>query len=182
MRVWVDPIKLAARGDDGGGSAGRDQSAPTSCPRRARPKNVYVASPITAAVRRCRRRRLSAHCRCSSDGRQRGAAARRSPGGTGRRKHRRALITFNGTRPEPSWPFSRLRPPIRLTTAAADPEELVPMIQETLPARHDDRACVYDSTEQISASIEEVFKTIGEAVAHRGCRSSCSSSAPSARC
>ncbi|TIT17443.1 MAG: multidrug efflux protein, partial [Mesorhizobium sp.] len=49
-----------------------------------------------------------------------------------------------------------------LTTAEAI-HEIVPTIQETLPLGMTIEI-VYDSTEQISASIEEVFKTIGEAV------------------
>ncbi|RUZ09631.1 multidrug efflux protein, partial [Mesorhizobium sp. M7A.F.Ca.CA.002.15.1.1] len=50
-----------------------------------------------------------------------------------------------------------------LTTAAAL-TKLVPQIQETLPKGMTIEV-VYDATGQISASIEEVFKTIGEAVA-----------------
>ncbi|TGS33439.1 multidrug efflux protein, partial [bacterium M00.F.Ca.ET.180.01.1.1] len=50
-----------------------------------------------------------------------------------------------------------------LTTAAAV-TKLVPVIQETLPKGMTIEV-VYDATGQISASIEEVFKTIVEAVA-----------------
>ncbi len=56
----------------------------------------------------------------------------------------------------------------------------LPAINATLPEGMQIEL-VYDSTETISASIEEVFKTIGEAVAIV-VSSSCSSSARSARC
>ena len=38
MRVWIDPIRLAARKRDGGRGAGRHQHPPTSCRLPARPR------------------------------------------------------------------------------------------------------------------------------------------------
>jgi multidrug efflux pump len=93
---------------------------------------------------------------------RRRAAARRGARRTRRRNRTDTVVNFNG---QPGT-FIGIFP-----TPAANPLDTAGRVIDELPnhpgkpaGRHDDQL-VYDSTETISASIEEVFKTIAEAVA-----------------
>ncbi|RWN50718.1 efflux RND transporter permease subunit [Mesorhizobium sp.] len=159
MRVWIDPIKLAARGVTASDvltaiNASNFLSAPGNT------ENEYVASSITVRSTLQTPEAFAALPLRSTDGnvvRLRDVArVELAAANTDTR------VTFNG---KPGiflaiFPTPAANP---LTTAEAI-HEIVPTIQETLPQGMTIEI-VYDSTEQISASIEEVFKTIGEAVA-----------------
>jgi len=158
MRIWIDPIKLAARGL----TAGEVLSAVNSSNFLAAPgktKNEYVAYSITMKSTLQTPEAF-------------GALPLRSDNGNVVRLRDVADVelgaestdtvvnfdgkpgTFIGIFPTPS-----ANP---LDTAAAVVKEL-PEIQSSLPQGMT-ITMVYDATETISASIEEVFKTIGEAV------------------
>ncbi|MER9231416.1 efflux RND transporter permease subunit [Mesorhizobium sp. M0622] len=159
MRVWIDPIKLAARGVTAAEvltaiNASNFLSAPGDT------ENEYVASSITVRSTLQTPEAFAALPLRSKDGnvvRLRDVArVELAAANTDTR------VSFNG---KPGiflaiFPTPAANP---LTTAAAI-HKIVPTIQETLPLGMTIEI-VYDSTEQISASIEEVFKTIGEAVA-----------------
>jgi multidrug efflux pump len=159
MRIWVDPVRLAARGL----TATELLNAINSSNFLAAPgktKNEYVAHSITM---RSTLQTPEAF----------GALPLRAENGNVVRLRDVAevelgaestdtVVNFNG---EPGtfigiFPTPSANP---LDTAAAVIDEL-PAIQASLPEGMT-ITMVYDATETISASIEEVFKTIGEAVA-----------------
>ncbi|BCG92556.1 efflux RND transporter permease subunit [Mesorhizobium sp. 131-2-1] len=159
MRVWIDPVKLAARGVTAAEvlTAINDSNF-LSAPGNT--ENEYVVSSITVRSTLQTPEAFAALPLRSKDGnvvRLRDVA--RVELGAASTDTR---VSFNG---KPGtflaiFPTPAANP---LTTAAAI-HKLVPTIQETLPQGMTIEI-VYDSTEQISASIYEVFKTIGEAVA-----------------
>ncbi|MER9215251.1 efflux RND transporter permease subunit [Mesorhizobium sp. M0663] len=159
MRVWIDPIKLAARGVTAAEMlAAINESNFLSAPGDT--ENEYVVSSITVRSTLQTPEAFAALPLRSKDGnvvRLRDVArVELAAANTDTR------VSFNG---KPGiflaiFPTPAANP---LTTAAAI-HKIVPTIQETLPLGMT-MEIVYDSTEQISASIEEVFKTIGEAVA-----------------
>ncbi|MFU0506607.1 efflux RND transporter permease subunit [Pseudaminobacter sp. NGMCC 1.201702] len=159
MRIWVDPVRLAARGL----TASELLNAINSSNFLAAPgktKNEYVAHSITM---RSTLQTPEAF----------GALPLRAENGNVVRLRDVAevelgaestdtVVNFNG---EPGtfigiFPTPSANP---LDTAAAVIDEL-PAIQASLPEGMT-ITMVYDATETISASIEEVFKTIAEAVA-----------------
>ncbi|MET3581277.1 multidrug efflux pump [Mesorhizobium robiniae] len=158
MRVWIDPIKLAARGVTAAEVlTAINESNFLSAPGKT--ENEYVASSITVRSTLQTPEAFAALPLRSNNGnvvRLRDVArVELAAANTDTR------VTFNG---KPGiflaiFPTPAANP---LTTAEAI-HEIVPTIQETLPLGMTIEI-VYDSTEQISASIEEVFKTIGEAV------------------
>ena len=159
MRVWVDPVKLAARGLTAAEvlqaiNASNFLSAP------GKTKNEYVAYSITMKSTlqtpesfgelplksdngNVVRLRDVAHVELAAESTDTVVNFNGQPG------------TFIGIFPTPS-----ANP---LNTAASVINEL-PAISASLPQGMT-ITMVYDSTETISASIEEVFKTIAEAVA-----------------
>jgi multidrug efflux pump len=159
MRVWVDPIKLAARGVTAAEVlAAINNSNFLSAPGKT--ENEYVVSSITVRSTLQTPEAFGALPLRSTDGnvvRLRDVARVELAA-----ESTDARITFNGKAGTflAVFPTPAANP---LTTAEAI-QELVPLIQETLPLGMTIEV-VYDSTEQISASIEEVFKTIAEAVA-----------------
>lgn len=159
MRVWVDPIKLAARGVTAADVLGAiNNSNFLSAPGKT--ENEYVASAITVRSTLQTPEAFSALPLKSENGnvvRLRDVARVELAA-----ESKDTRVMFNN---KPGtflaiFPTPAANP---LTTAAAI-QKLTPDIQETLPAGMTIEV-VYDSTEQISASIEEVFKTIAEAVA-----------------
>ncbi|GLS33449.1 multidrug efflux pump [Mesorhizobium albiziae] len=159
MRVWVDPVKLAARGVTAAEVlTAINESNFLSAPGKT--ENEYVVSSITVRSTLQTPEAFAALPLRSKDGqvvRLRDVARVELAA-----ENTDARITFNGK----SGTFLAVFPTPAanpLTTAEAI-QKLVPTIQETLPVGMTIEV-VYDSTEQISASIEEVFKTIGEAVA-----------------
>lgn len=159
MRVWIDPVKLAARGVTAADvlTAINDSNF-LSAPGNT--ENEYVVSSITVRSTLQTPEAFAALPLRSKDGNvvRLRDVARVELGAVSTDTR----VSFNG---KPGtflaiFPTPAANP---LTTAAAI-HKLVPTIQETLPQGMTIEI-VYDSTEQISASIEEVFKTIGEAVA-----------------
>ncbi|WP_315918135.1 efflux RND transporter permease subunit [Mesorhizobium sp. SP-1A] len=159
MRVWVDPQKLASRGLTAADvlaaiKASNFLSAPGST------QNKFVANSITVKSTLQSAEAFGAMPLRSTDGnvvRLRDVAKVELAA-----ENTDTRVTFNtqpgiflGVFPTPS-----ANP---LTTASAIHKEL-PNIQATLPQGMK-MVIVYDSTEQIGASIDEVFKTIAEAVA-----------------
>ncbi|MCV3240268.1 efflux RND transporter permease subunit [Mesorhizobium sp. ZC-5] len=159
MRVWIDPIKLAARGVTAAEVlAAINNSNFLSAPGKT--ENEYVVSSITVRSTLQTPEAFAALPLRSENGdvvRLRDVAHVELAA-----ESTDARITFNGK----SGTFLAVFPTPAanpLTTAEAL-QKLVPVIQDTLPVGMTIEV-VYDSTEQISASIEEVFKTIAEAVA-----------------
>ena len=159
MRVWIDPIKLAARGVTAAEVlAAINNSNFLSAPGKT--ENEYVVSSVTVRSTLQTPEAFAALPLRSENGdvvRLRDVARVELAA-----ESTDARITFNGK----SGTFLAVFPTPAanpLTTAEAL-QKLVPVIQDTLPVGMTIEV-VYDSTEQISASIEEVFKTIGEAVA-----------------
>ncbi|TSE11580.1 multidrug efflux protein [Mesorhizobium intechi] len=159
MRVWIDPIRLAARGVTAAEVlAAINNSNFLSAPGNT--QNEYVVSSITVRSTLQTPEAFAELPLRSTDGnvvRLRDVA--RVELGAANTDTR---VSFNG---KPGtflaiFPTPAANP---LTTAAAL-TKLVPQIQETLPKGMTIEV-VYDATGQISASIYEVFKTIGEAVA-----------------
>jgi len=159
MRVWIDPVKLASRGVTAAEVVSAiNNSNFLSAPGKT--ENEYVISSITV------RSTLQTPEAFS-------ALPIRSVGGNVVRlrdvarvelgaENTDTRVTFNA---KPGtflaiFPTPAANP---LTTASAV-QKLVLVIQETLPKGMTIQV-VYDSTEQISASIDEVYKTIAEAVA-----------------
>ena len=159
MRVWLDPMKLAARGVTASEvlaaiRASNYLAAPGSTENEFVTKSITLKStlqtpeafgalPIRAEGDAVVRLRDVAKIELSSD-------------------DSGEIVTFDGRR----GTFIGLSPTPSanpLDTAAAVRAEL-PKIADTLPEGMTIEL-VYDTTEQISASITEVFKTIGEAVA-----------------
>ncbi|RWB73009.1 MAG: multidrug efflux protein [Mesorhizobium sp.] len=159
MRVWIDPIRLAARGATAVDVlTAINNSNFLSAPGNT--QNEYVVSSITVHSTLQTPEAFAQLPIRSTNGevvRLRDVA--RVELGAASTDTR---VSFNG---KPGtflaiFPTPAANP---LTTAAAV-TKLVPAIQETLPKGMTIEV-VYDATGQISASIEEVFKTIGEAVA-----------------
>ncbi|MCG8272176.1 efflux RND transporter permease subunit [Aquamicrobium sp. NLF2-7] len=158
MRVWIDPIRLAAHGLTAAEVLGAiNNSNFLAAPGKT--ENEYVAQSITMESTLQTPETFGAlPLKSNGDGivRLRDVAkidlAAQSTD---------TRVVFNG---EPGtfigiFPTPSANP---LDTASAVEKEL-PAIQETLP-QDMNITLVYDATEQISASIKEVFKTIGEAV------------------
>ncbi|MGH7006194.1 MAG: efflux RND transporter permease subunit, partial [Alphaproteobacteria bacterium] len=158
MRVWIDPIKLAARGATASEVlTAINQSNFLSAPGKV--ENLYVASPITLKTTLQTPEAFGA-MPIKSDGdnivRLRDVA-RIELGAVSKD----TVVTFNGS----SGTFLGIFPtpaanPIDMTAAV---RKELPSIQATLPEGMS-IVMLYDATEQISSSIEEVFKTIAEAV------------------
>ncbi|GAA4108277.1 efflux RND transporter permease subunit [Aminobacter aganoensis] len=159
MRVWVDPVKLAARGLTAAEvlqaiNASNFLSAP------GKTKNEYVAYSITMKSTLQTPESFGELPLKSANGnvvRLRDVARVELAA-----ESTDTVVNFNG---EPGtfigiFPTPSANP---LNTAAAVIDEL-PAISASLPEGMT-ITMVYDSTETISASIEEVFKTIAEAVA-----------------
>ncbi|WP_159590104.1 efflux RND transporter permease subunit [Chelativorans xinjiangense] len=160
MRVWIDPVKLASRGMTASEVLDAiNASNFLSSPGKTENKDVAYSITVQSTLQ-------------SPDAF--GAMPLKSDGGGGVVRLRDVarvelaaestdtIVNFNG---EPGtfigiFPTPAANP---LDTAGAVIDEL-PTIQETLPEGMT-ITMVYDATEQIGASIEEVFKTIGEAVA-----------------
>jgi len=159
MRVWIDPVRLAARGVTAAEVlTAINNSNFLSAPGNT--QNEYVVSSITVRSTLQTPEAFSELPLRSTDGnvvRLRDVArVELAAASTDTR------VSFNG---KPGtflaiFPTPAANP---LTTAAAI-HKVVPQIQDTLP-KGMTIEIVYDSTEQISASIDEVFKTIAEAVA-----------------
>ncbi|ARP63243.1 multidrug efflux protein [Mesorhizobium sp. WSM1497] len=159
MRVWIDPVKLAARGVTASELlTAINNSNFLSAPGNT--QNEYVVSSITVRSTLQTPEAFAELPLRSTDGnvvRLRDVARVELAA-----ENTDTRVSFNG---KPGtflaiFPTPAANP---LTTAAAL-TKLVPQIQETLPKGMTIEV-VYDATGQISASIEEVFKTIGEAVA-----------------
>ncbi|WP_027166552.1 efflux RND transporter permease subunit [Mesorhizobium sp. WSM3224] len=159
MRVWIDPIRLAARGATAVDVlTAINNSNFLSAPGNT--QNEYVVSSITVHSTLQTPEAFAQLPIRSTDGQvvRLRDVARVELGA----ESTDTRVSFNG---KPGtflaiFPTPAANP---LTTAAAV-TRLVPQIQETLPKGMTIEV-VYDATGQISASIEEVFKTIGEAVA-----------------
>ncbi|MBZ9678867.1 efflux RND transporter permease subunit [Mesorhizobium sp. ES1-1] len=159
MRVWIDPVRLAARGVTAAEVlTAINNSNFLSAPGNT--QNEYVVSSVTVRSTLQTPEAFAELPLRSTDGnvvRLRDVArVELAAANTDTR------VSFNG---KPGtflaiFPTPAANP---LTTAAAL-TKLVPQIQETLPKGMTIEV-VYDATGQISASIEEVFKTIAEAVA-----------------
>ncbi len=159
MRVWIDPIRLAARGLTAAEvlsaiNASNYLSAP------GKTKNEYVAYSITLKST-LQTPEAFGSLPLKADGddvvRLRDVARVELAA-----ESTDTIVQFNG---EPGtfigiFPTPAANP---LNTAGAVIDEL-PTIQASLPDGMT-MTLVYDATEQIGASIEEVFKTIAEAVA-----------------
>ncbi|MBZ0228219.1 MAG: efflux RND transporter permease subunit [Bauldia sp.] len=159
MRVWIDPIRLAARRLTAAEVlAAIKASSFLSAPGRT--KNEYVAYAINMRSTLQTAEAFAAIPLTSDDGNvvylRDVAEVELAAESTD------TIVTFNG---QPGtfigiFPTPAANP---LDTAAAVAAEL-PSIQAGLPDGMT-ITLVYDSTETISASIDEVFKTIAEAVA-----------------
>ena len=159
MRVWIDPLQLAARGVTASEvrqaiAASNFLSAPGTTENEFVAYNInmqttlqtpeaFGALPLKAEGDAVVRLRDVARVELASEEQQEIVTFNRRPG------------TFIGVFPTPA-----ANP---LDVADAVIAEL-PAINAALPEGME-ISLVYDSTEQISASIEEVFKTIAEAVA-----------------
>ncbi|MER8752920.1 efflux RND transporter permease subunit [Mesorhizobium sp. M1050] len=159
MRVWIDPIKLAARGVTASELlTAINNSNFLSAPGNT--ENEYVVSSITVrSTLQTPEAFAELPLRSTAGNVVRLRDVARVELGA---ENTDTRVSFNG---KPGtflaiFPTPAANP---LTTAAAL-TKLVPEIQETLPKGMTIEV-VYDATEQISASIEEVFKTIAEAVA-----------------
>ncbi len=158
MRVWLDPLKLAARNVTASEVLAAIQAS-NFLAAPGKTENEYVARAITlkstlqtpeAFGAMPLRAEGDAVIRLRDVAKIELAAAAKD-----------AIVTFNG---EPGtfigiFPTPAANP---LDTAAAVVADL-PAINASLPEGMDIKL-VYDSTETISASISEVFKTLGEAV------------------
>ncbi len=159
MRVWIDPLQLAARGV----TASEVLTAIRASNFLAAPgktENEYVAQNINMQTT-LQTPEAFGQLPISGDGDQ---VVRLRDVAKIELAHEEldSVVTFN-TRPGTFigvFPTPAANP---LDTAAAVVKEL-PAINATLPQGMN-LELVYDSTETISASIHEVFKTIGEAVA-----------------
>lgn len=159
MRIWIDPVRLAARGATAVDVlTAINNSNFLSAPGNT--QNEYVVSSITVHSTLQTPEAFAQLPIRSTNGEvvRLRDVARVELGA----ENTDTRVSFNG---KPGtflaiFPTPAANP---LTTAAAL-TKLVPQIQDTLP-KGMTIEIVYDATGQISASIEEVFKTIGEAVA-----------------
>jgi multidrug efflux pump len=159
MRVWIDPVKLASRDITAAEVLSAIQASNfLSAPGKT--ENEYYVSSITVRSTLQTPEAFGELPLRSKDGnvvRLRDVASIELAA-----ESTDTRVNFNG---KPGtflaiFPTPAANP---LTTAAAV-HTIVPTIQESLP-KGMTIEIVYDSTEQISASIDEVYKTIGEAVA-----------------
>ena len=159
MRIWIDPIRLAARGMTASEVLSSLRSANfLSAPGKT--KNEYVTYSVTMQSTLQTPESFGELPLKSADGkvvRLRDIAEIELAA-----ESNDTVVKFNG---EPGtfigiFPTPSANP---LDTASAVIAEL-PAVQDSLPEGMT-ITLVYDSTETISASIEEVFKTIAEAVA-----------------
>jgi multidrug efflux pump len=159
MRVWIDPAKLAARGLTASEVLSAINSANfLSAPGKT--KNEYVAYSVDVRSTLQTPEAFGALPLRSENGgvvRLRDVARVELAA-----ESTDSVVNFNG---QPGifvgiFPTPAANP---IDTAQAMIDEL-PTIQSSLPEGMT-ITMVYDATEQISASIEEVFKTIGETVA-----------------
>ncbi len=159
MRVWINPLQLAARGVTASEviqaiSNSNFLSAP------GKTENEFVAYAITLELTLQTPEAFGAlPLKAEGDAVVRLRDVARIELAA---ENSDTIVTFDGVRGTfiGIYPTPAANP---LTTAAAVIREL-PAINASLPAGMD-ITMVYDSTETISASIEEVFKTIAEAVA-----------------
>jgi multidrug efflux pump len=158
MRVWIDPIKLAARGITAAEVLSAINSSNfLSAPGRT--QNQFVSSSITVQSTLQSPEAFSQlPLKSDAEGVVRLSEVARVELAA---ESEDTVVNFNGREGTfiGIFPTPSANP---LDTSAGVIEQL-PAIQETLP---DGMAVtlVYDATETISASIEEVFKTIAEAV------------------
>ncbi|MEP9390085.1 efflux RND transporter permease subunit [Mesorhizobium sp. KR9-304] len=159
MRIWIDPIKLAARGITASEVLASLKSANfLSAPGKT--KNEYVTYSVTMQSTLQTPESFGALPLKSADGKI--VRLREVADVELAAESTDTVVKFNG---EPGtfigiFPTPSANP---LDTASAVIAEL-PAVQASLPEGMT-ITLVYDSTETISASIEEVFKTIAEAVA-----------------
>ena len=158
MRVWIDPIKLASRGITAAEVLGAINSSNfLSAPGKT--QNQFISSAITV---RSTLQNPEAFgqlpLKSDSDGIVRLNEVAKVELAA---ESEDTVVNFNGEEGTfiGIFPTPSANP---LDTSAGVIEQL-PIIQQTLPAGME-ITLVYDSTEMISASIEEVYKTIGEAV------------------
>ncbi|MCG6859000.1 MAG: efflux RND transporter permease subunit, partial [Salaquimonas sp.] len=158
MRVWIDPIRLAARSITAAEVlAAINRANFLSAPGKT--QNEYVTYPISLqSTLQTPQAFADLPIKASGDEvvRMRDVAKVELASASND-----TIVSFNGQRGTfiGIFPSPAANP---LDTAAAVLDEL-PKIQATLPEGMK-ISLMFDSTEQISASIEEVFKTIGEAV------------------
>ena len=159
MRVWLDPLRLAARGVT---ARRRRRGDPRQqLPRGARQDARTNTSPTRSRCRRrCRRRRPSATLPIRVRRRSGRAPARR--GGCGARPRRAPTPSSASTASEGTFIGITPTPSANPLTVAAEVTKAIDEIRPTLP-KGMTVEIVYDASNFISASIEEVFKTIGEA-------------------
>jgi multidrug efflux pump len=158
MRVWVDPVKLASRGI----MAAELMAAINASNFLAAPgktENQFVAYPITVKSTLQTAEAFGALPLASSANgvvRLRDVARVELAAAS-----TNTIVNFNGERGVfiGVYPTPSANP---LTTAGAVIEEL-PAIRDSLPEGMS-MTIMYDATEAIGASIDEVFKTIAEAV------------------
>jgi len=159
MRVWIDPLKLAARGVTASEVA-QAIRASNFLAAPGKTENEYFAHAITLRSTLQTPEAFGALPLSGSGDnvvRLRDVAEIELASEDGAE-----IVTFNGQ----SGTFIGLFP-----TPAANPLDTAAAVIDELPAINDALPegmtieLVYDSTETISASIEEVFKTIAEAVA-----------------
>ncbi|QND57030.1 efflux RND transporter permease subunit [Mesorhizobium huakuii] len=159
MRVWIDPIRLAARGVTAAEVlAAINNSNFLSAPGNT--QNEYVVSSITVRSTLQTPEAFAELPLRSTDGNvvRLRDVARVELGA----ENTDTRVSFNG---KPGTFLAIFpTPAANPLTPAAALTKLVPQIQETLPKGMTIEV-VYDATGQISASIDEVFKTIAEAVA-----------------
>ncbi|WP_181706291.1 efflux RND transporter permease subunit [Chthonobacter rhizosphaerae] len=158
MRVWIDPVRLASRQVTATEVLAAIQASNfLSAPGKT--KNEYVAYQIETETTLQSPEAFGAlPIRSNGDEVVRLRDVATVELGA---ENAEVFVRFNGLQGVfiGVFPTPAANP---LDTAAAVAAEL-PAIQETLP-QGTNISLVYDSTEAISASIEEVFKTIGEAV------------------
>jgi len=158
MRVWIDPVKMAAHTTTASEVlAAINQSNFLSAPGKV--QNLYTASPITLKTTLQTPEAFGA-LPIKSDAKsivRLRDIARIELGAVSTDTR----VTFNGS----SGTFIGIFPtpsanPLDMTAAV---RKELPAIQATLPDGMT-MIMLYDSTEQISSSVDEVYKTIGEAV------------------
>ncbi|EXL09267.1 efflux RND transporter permease subunit [Aquamicrobium defluvii] len=159
MRVWIDPIRLAARGLTAADVLGAINSS-NFLAAPGKTENEYVAQSITLRSTLQTPESFAALPLKSDD--KNGVVRLRDVARVElAAESTDTRVVFNG---QPGtfigiFPTPSANP---LDTASAVEREL-PDIQASLP-QDMSITLVYDATDQISASIKEVFKTIGEAV------------------
>jgi multidrug efflux pump len=159
MRVWIDPIRLAARGLTAADVLGAINSS-NFLAAPGKTENEYVAQSITLRSTLQTPESFAALPLKSDD--KNGVVRLRDIARVElAAESTDTRVVFNG---QPGtfigiFPTPSANP---LDTASAVEREL-PDIQASLP-QDMNITLVYDATDQISASIKEVFKTIGEAV------------------